>query len=149
MPNILYPPSIEIQLIKSIIMTCVPVCVLVWRFKSNVSLKPLPQNVHRYRLTSLWHFICLFNKRWRLNVLEHKLQQNFEPLLLVSDDSGGVGTTVTGGATVLVLSGSGGRISVVGGGSTSWLASGFLMPWPPLTNSNGKSLGRPSCKQRT
>lgn len=128
-----------------------PVCVLVCRFKSNVSLKPLPQNVHRYRLTSLWHFICLFSRRCRLNVFEHRLQQNLEPFLVDSTGSAGVfiDTTVLVGTTaVVVLSGSGALMRLVGGGNWSWLASGFLIPWPPLTNSNGKSLGRPSCKQQ-
>jgi hypothetical protein len=126
----------------------IPVCVLVCRFKSNVSLKPFPQKVQRYRLTSLWHFMCLFNKRCRLKVFEHKLQQNFEPFLFVSTGSWGVlaDTTVAGAVTVLFLSGSGALVSGAGGGSGSWLASGFLMPWPPLTNSNGNSLGRPSYK---
>lgn len=125
----------------------VPVCVLVCRFKSNVSLKPLPQNVHRYRLTSLWHFICLFNKRCRLNVLEHRLQQNLDPFLVVStcSDGGFIDTTVLVGTTaVVVLSGSGTLMRIAGGGNWSWLASGFLIPWPPLTNSNGRSLGSPS-----
>lgn len=96
----------------------VPVCVLVCRFKSNVSLKPFPQNVHRYRLTSLWHFMCLFNKRCRLNVLEHRLQQNFEPFLVVSTGSGVEFTdTIVAGATkVLLLSGSGVLSSIDGGG---------------------------------
>lgn len=54
----------------------VPVCVLVWRLRSNVSLNPFPQNVHKYRLTSLWHFICLFNSRCKPNVLEQTLHTN-------------------------------------------------------------------------
>jgi hypothetical protein len=28
-----------------------------------------------------------------------------------------------------------------------WVTSGFLMPWPPLTNSIGASGGRPSCEK--
>ena len=51
-----------LELIISVFTTVksffLPVCVLVCLFKSNVSLKPFPQKVHRYRLTSLWHFMC-------------------------------------------------------------------------------------------
>lgn len=62
--------------------------------------------------------MCLFNKRCRLKVLEHRLQQNFEPFLVVSAGSGVVFTdTIVEGATeVLLLSGSGVLISIAGGG---------------------------------
>lgn len=64
-----------------------PVWVLVCLFRSNVSLKPLPQNVQRYLLVSLWHFICLFSSLWRVKALPHVRHAN----LLGSDShrSGG------------------------------------------------------------
>jgi len=62
--------------------------------------------------------MCLFNKRCKLKVLEHKLQQNFEPFLVVSAGSGVLFTdTIVAGATdVLLLSGSGVLIRIDGGG---------------------------------
>lgn len=62
--------------------------------------------------------MCLFNKRCRLNVLEHRLQQNFEPFLVVSTGSGVefTDTIVAGGTEVLLLSGSGVLINIDGGG---------------------------------
>lgn len=51
-------------------------------------------------------------------------------------------------AATTVLSGSGAPLAIAGGGSVSWLANGFLIPWPPLTNSKGRSLGRPSCEAK-
>lgn len=103
-----------------------PVCVRVCLFKSNVSLNPLPQNVQRYRLMSEWHFMCLFSKRWRAKVLLQMRQQNVEvPSSLVIE------ATLTFSSTRAVV-------------RTSWFASGFLIPWPPLTNSSWTSDGRPS-----
>lgn len=94
--------------------------------------------------------MCLFNRRCRLNVFEHKLQQNFDPFLCVSTCSGGADTDVDGAEVErMFLSGSGARARAAGGGgNASWLARGFLIPWPPLTNSNGKSFGKPSYKQK-
>jgi len=65
--------------------------------------------------------MCLFNKRCRLNVLEHKLQQNFDPFFeCVSVGSGGADTETGGADTVaLFLSGSGARESVAEGGIMS------------------------------
>ena len=46
---------IEIKIFISVII--LPVCVRVCLFKSKVSLNPLPQNVHKYRFVSEWHFM--------------------------------------------------------------------------------------------
>ena len=50
-----------------------PVCVRVCRFRSKVSLNPLPQKVQRYRFTSLWHFMCRLSSRCSVNVFWHTL----------------------------------------------------------------------------
>lgn len=42
----------------------IPVCVRTCLLRSNVSLKPLPQKLHRCLLVSLWHLTCLFSIRW-------------------------------------------------------------------------------------
>ena len=44
-----------------------PVWVLVCRFRSNVSLKPLPQNVHKYLLISEWHLECRLSSLCKAN----------------------------------------------------------------------------------
>lgn len=99
-------------------------------FRSNVSLKPFPQNVHRYRLTSEWHFICLLRRRWRANVLLQIRQAKFVcPSSVVID-----ATLVFSSFLELLL-------------VLSWLANGFLMPCPPLTNSSWTSAGSPNCKR--
>lgn len=41
-----------------------PVCVRTCLLRSKVSLKPLPQKLHRCLFVSLWHLTCLFNIRW-------------------------------------------------------------------------------------
>lgn len=115
---------------------CLPVWVLVWRFKSKVSLNPLPQNVHRYLFTSLWHFMWRFNNRWRLKLLEQRWQAKRVLSLPPVVDSTFSGSTRAGG-------GGGGMIA-----PTSWLARGFFTPWPPLTNSSVIPLGRPSWKRK-
>ena len=99
-----------------------PVCVLVWRFRSKVSLKPFPQKVQRYLLVSLWHFMCRFSSRCRVNCLEHVLHWNLD-----GSESG-----LTGGSFSSVLTIPSGDI-------------GFLNPWPPLISSMGASGGMPSC----
>ena len=91
------------------------------RFRSKVSLNPLPQNVHRYRFVSLWHFICRFNNLCRLNDLEQSLHANFEGSF--SERTGGIFSTIL--------------VSVCE-------AKGFLMPNPPLISSTGASGGSPS-----
>lgn len=54
-----------------------PVCVLVCRLRSKVSLKPLPHIVQRYLLISLWHFRWRFSNLWRgkdfVQILQVKL----------------------------------------------------------------------------
>lgn len=109
-----------------------PVWVLVCRLRSNVSLNPLPQNVHRYRLTSLWHFMWRLSNRWRLKLFEQRWQANRVLSLPPVVDSTFSGVGAGGGR--------GGMMA-----PTSWLASGFFTPWPPLTNSKVTPLGRPSC----
>lgn len=54
----------------------VPVWVRVWRLRSNVSLKPLPQNVHKYLLMSEWHLMWRLRRRCRGNTLLQILQTN-------------------------------------------------------------------------
>ena len=106
----------------------IPVWVRVCRFKSKVSLNPLPQKVHKYLLESLWHFMCRFNNLWRVKILEQSRHWN-----LVGSDSGRAG----------------GNFSVLTGApSVGSLERGFLMPWPPLINSIGASGGIPSYKER-
>lgn len=48
----------------------------MWRLRSKVSLKPLPQKVHRYRLTSEWHFMWRFRSLCKLKVFEHTRHMN-------------------------------------------------------------------------
>ena len=50
-----YDGHIEIKIFISVVI--LPVCVRVCLFKSKVSLNPLPQNVHKYRFVSEWHFM--------------------------------------------------------------------------------------------
>jgi hypothetical protein len=105
-----------------------PVCVLVCLFRSKVSLKPFPQKVHKYLLTSEWHFMCLLRRRCKAKVLLQMRQQKLVwPSSVVMD-------------ATLALSSVRGPCRTV-----SWLARGFLMPWPPFTNSSCTSEGRPNC----
>lgn len=105
-----------------------PVWVLVCLFKSKVSLKPFPQNVHKYLFMSEWHFICLFSRRWSANVLLQIRQAKLVcPSSVVID-----ATFVFSSVLELLL-------------EVSWLAKGFLMPCPPFTNSSWTSAGRPNC----
>ena len=92
------------------------------RFRSKVSLNPLPQNVQRYRLVSLWHFMCLFNRRCSPNPLPQMRQAN----LPWSDSERTDGMLLSPG--------------LLSAGST---AMGFLIPWPPLIISRGASGGIP------
>lgn len=106
-----------------------PVCVRVCRFKSNVSLNPLPQKVHRYRLTSEWHFMCLFNSRCSEKLFEQIPHINLLPSSSVMH-------------WIFTFSSSRMRPGPFS------RARGFLMPCPPLTNSNWTSVGNPNCKQK-
>ena len=99
-----------------------PVCVRVCLFKSKVSLNPFPQNVQRYRFTSLWHFMCRFRSRWSVKAFWQILHLNFE----------GSSSHRAGGS----FSDSG-----LTGASR---ARGFLIPWPPFISSSGASGGIPN-----
>lgn len=96
-----------------------PVCVRVCLFKSNVSLKPLPQKVHRYRLTSEWHLRWRFSRRAKVNLLPQIWHLR--------------------GSSVLC------RCCIWDFDWAVLANRGFLIPWPPLTNSIelSKWIGRP------
>lgn len=100
-------------------------CVLVCLFRSNVSLKPFPQKVQRYRLTSEWHFICRFKSLCKLKFFEQILQTNFV-------GSSSLTNTCLFFSSSLCL-------------ALASVARGFFTPCPPLMNSNGSSAGRPNC----
>lgn len=51
-----------------------PVCVRTCLFRSKVSLKPLPQKVHRCLFTWLWHLRCRLSMRCRRKALPHSSQ---------------------------------------------------------------------------
>lgn len=104
-----------------------PVCVLVCLLRSNVSLNPLPQNVHKYRFTSEWHFICRFKSLCKLKFFEQTLQTNFV-------GSSSLTNTCLFFSSSLCL-------------ALASVAKGFFTPCPPLMNSRGSSAGSPNCKK--
>lgn len=104
-------------------------CVRVCRFRSNVSLKPLPQNVHRYRFMSEWHFMWRFRRRCSVNAFEQIWQAN----LFGSSSAMGTGVFLPSPFSLWPC--------------TFSTASGFLKPWPPFTNSSCTSGGNPNCEE--
>lgn len=115
-----------------------PVCVLVCLFKSNVSLNPLPQNVHKYRLISEWHFMCRFKSRCSVKCFEQMRQTN------LPSSSDGTLQIISSGWEIVACFFSG---TCSSSRKRPWMfsiASGFLIPCPPLTNSNWTSAGKPN-----
>ena len=107
-----------------------PVCVRVCLFKSKVSLNPLPQNVHKYRFVSEWHFMWRFNNLWRLNTLEQRRHWNFvgslDALVAFNRSLPRLGSTAAGVS----------------------FANGFFIPKPPFIISKGVSGLNPSWKMK-
>ena len=139
-----------------------PVCVRVWRFKSKVSLNPLPQKVQRYLLTSLWHFMCLLRSLCNVKLLSQDRQRNLlgslshlerrrnvlfleeykRPLLFSYQWSISINQKSTKLKMLNKTHRAGGSLSVSGLGTSR--ARGFLTPCPPLISSRGVSDGIPS-----
>lgn len=118
---------------KLIVSRYWPVCVRVCLLRSKVSLKPFPQKVQRYLLMSEWHFMCRLSRRCKAKVLLHIRQQKCE-----EPSSAVIAVTLVLVSSLRLP----GRPPTTG----SWLASGFLIPWPPFTNSSCTSAGSPNCE---
>ena len=107
-----------------------PVWVRVWRLRSKVSLKPFPQNVHKYLFVSEWHFMWRFNNLWRLNTLEQRRHWNFvgslDALVAFNRSAPRLGSTAAGVS----------------------FANGFFIPKPPFIISKGVSGLNPSWKRK-